>query len=141
LNYYSLSENGRRKLSKAKQVELVRKSGTNKSKLLGYLSELGFSNVEELVSEVAIQRVSWEELIRENLRGLLVIDTEGLDWKLLSDLDLNSNHPFAVYFESGPEEAWDVNVINKFQDAGYVFKSLKNNSVFYDEGLQQCLAE
>lgn len=49
LRYYSLSPSGRRKVSKSRQVDLARKSGTDKNRLLEYLSSLGYKDAEDSV--------------------------------------------------------------------------------------------
>ncbi|WP_155998018.1 FkbM family methyltransferase [Thioalkalivibrio sp. ALMg13-2] len=141
LRYYSLSPSGRRKASKSRQVDLARKSGTDKNRLLEYLRSLGYKDAEELVSEQSIQNVSWQDLLSGDLRGLLVIDTEGLDWKLLLDFDLSAHHPCAVYFETGPSDTWDPDVIDKFENAGYHFMPLDKNALFVEESMRDRLAE
>ena len=123
-------------------IMLARKSGTDYNRLIASLSSLGYENITDLVSEIAISNVSWHDLLLDTGgEWLLVIDTEGLDWNLLLDFDLSAHHPCALYLETGPSDKWNSIVIEKFQNAGYCFIPLHNNAVFLDSSIKDLTTE
>ncbi|MEO5891401.1 MAG: FkbM family methyltransferase [Ferruginibacter sp.] len=58
--------------------------------------------LEPFIVETDIQGITLSELLRKNNIGsldILHIDTEGYDWKILSQLDLNKFSPILILFE------------------------------------------
>lgn len=138
-DYYSLSQFARSKMSMADQAMFARKSGFSKNSLLNYLRSAGYKDPEELVDCNPIPVVSVCDLLKMTSPDLVVIDTEGLDWKLLAEFHESAANPIAIYFECGHSSQWDTDLIERYKECGYQFSSFKHNAIFIKSRLA-CLS-
>jgi len=82
--------------------------------------------LEPFIIELDIQGMTLNELLKKNRIDkleLLHIDTEGYDWKILSQLDLNKYNPLIILFEQiHLQNSEREDAINFLQDLYYIFQ-------------------
>jgi|AntRauTorcE11898_2_1112593.scaffolds.fasta_scaffold10584_2 FkbM family methyltransferase len=127
LNFYTLSEEYRKNIPYLKQLKLVRKASTDKSKFVNYLKNIEIDNVEEAVNSHPVPSKTLSELVIEYFEpDVLVIDTEGLDWSILDSLDFSVCSPKMIFFELGnPDKDLEKKVFKKLKLHGYAIEKQK----------------
>lgn len=87
-------------------------------------------DLEPYIRELPIKGITLDQLFQknniENL-GLLHIDTEGYDWKILSQLDLKKHEPNVILFEYIHLNKEEIENAMKFLDSHYWILNLKRD--------------
>lgn len=130
LRFFSLSEEFRKHLPKKKQVILSRKASTNKELLIEYLGKAGFEDPEKLIEAQNVKGEKLNAIFSDYfVPNILIIDTEGLDWKIIESIDFDKYKPDLIYFESKykPEGILEERVLAKLKKHGYKIEDFGNN--------------
>ncbi|MEX1193385.1 MAG: FkbM family methyltransferase [Brumimicrobium sp.] len=130
VSFYSFSEQGRKIISKEKQVQIARKASFDRAKFENHLKELGYTDAHALVSKQNIETISLNELFQnEFIPDIIFTDTEGLDWALINSIDFSSFKPKVIFFESkfNPKNTSKEAVFKKLKNAGYVIHEFQFN--------------
>jgi FkbM family methyltransferase len=72
----------------------------SRESLLGHADEI--PDIEQRIVRAEVETLTFESLCRRHgvdEVDLLVIDTEGYDWRILSSIDLGSRHPRLIVYE------------------------------------------
>lgn len=131
--FYTLSPKIRSKLTRKRELALTRKASTDRNRFVRHLASIGYHDAENLVEPAHIKTVKWDDLFKEfGVPDLLVLDTEGLDWRLMADLDLSQYTPKIIFFEHGNlTHSLSKEVKTMFEQHGYHYRQFQYNSSFW----------
>jgi len=130
LKFFSLSEEFRKHLPRKKQVILSRKASINSKLLVEYLSNIGYEEPEKLIESQNVKGEMLNTLFADYfVPNILIVDTEGLDWKIIESIDFEKYKPKIIYFESKftPTEKLKNKVLEKLNRYGYRVTDFGNN--------------
>lgn len=127
LNFLEINEIGKRHLTPDQQRAVARKGGIDSENLKQYLKEvsrslnlIGSQPVESWIKKSKVKAINIDQYLTDtDPVTLLAIDTEGLDWDLISAIS-SSNLPKYIMWEYGnPNNSTILNVTERLQELGY----------------------
>jgi FkbM family methyltransferase len=124
--FYGLSDVARGSVSLEKQMSIDRKSTFDKERFRKCLAYNRLPITDDMVKEFSVPLYPINDLLLENMVDLLVIDAEGLDWRILDGIV--GEMPPSLFWERGkPSMDIQKRLIDKLKILNYEIVEFKYN--------------